>query len=169
MDFNSVLDRRFSVRDFKEDCPTDDVIDKLLSVINKAPSAKNIQPYHVRVLKSKESLDKIRGITKSAYNAPIVLMLTAVTNDTWKNPYSGYDTGAIDCAILATYLMLEATNLGLDSVFVCWFNEEKIKEEFSIEGEQVVCLLPIGYRQDDVVPSESHFKKKDLNEIVIKC
>ena len=169
MDFIDVLNKRFSVREFKEECPSDDIIDELLSAINKAPSAKNIQPYHVRVLKSKESLDKIRNITKSAYNAPIVLMITAVTNDTWKNPYSGYDTGSIDGAILATYLMLEATNLGLDSVFVCWLNEEKIKEEFNIEGEQVVCLLPIGYKHDYVVPSESHFNKKDINEIVIKC
>ena len=56
MDFIDVLNKRFSVREFKEECPSDDIIDELLSVINKATSAKNIQPYHVRVLKSKESL-----------------------------------------------------------------------------------------------------------------
>ena len=46
-------------------------------------------------------------------------------------------------------MMLEATELGIGSVWVMWFDNEKLKEEFSIPSTlEVSSLLVLGYPTD---------------------
>lgn len=60
--------------------------------------------------------------------------------------------------------MLEATNIGIGSIWVDMFDRDKIKELFNIE-EEPVCLMPIGYKQDDYIESINHNNRKPLEEI----
>ncbi len=71
----------------------------------------------------------------------------------------------MDACIVATHMLLEATNLGVDSVWVEMFDNDKVKKEFNIK-EEPICLIPLGIRTDDYVPSPMHSIRKDLNEIV---
>ena len=62
-----------------------------------APTAVNYQPQKIYVLKSDESLKKIRSITKSTYEAPLVFLVCADTERSWHSTFvDGYDSGEMD-------------------------------------------------------------------------
>lgn len=168
MDFLDLVKERFSVRDFLPKEIESDKLDQILLAGNVAPTARNIQPQRIYVLKSKESLDKMREITKMVYNAPIVLLVCVDLDEVWKNPLEeGYNTSEMDASIIGTHMMLEAWNLGIASVWIRYFDARKISQEFNLDQNiRPIFLLPIGYKSDKVTPSPSHNDKKELNEIV---
>ncbi len=63
MDFYTLVKERFSVRKFKEQAVEKEKVDRILEAGRVAPTAKNLQPFHVYVLKSEEALKKIRELT----------------------------------------------------------------------------------------------------------
>ena len=77
-------------------------------------------------------------------------------------------SGVEDVSILATILMLKATELGLGSCWVNFFDNNKIKEAFRLQDtEEVVLLMPIGYPSEDSEPNPIvHKKRKELNLMV---
>ena len=64
-------------------------------------------------------------------------------------------------------MMLEATNLGIDSIWIRFFNSDVLREEFNIPQEYFpVALLNIGYREPDYKTNPLHTTRKPLEEIV---
>ena len=64
-------------------------------------------------------------------------------------------------------MMLEATNIGVDNIWIDLFDREKVKEHFSLEeGIEPVCLIPLGYRDDACPVSPMHNQRKPLEETV---
>ena len=81
-----------------------------------------------------------------------------------------YSTYKIDACIVATHMMLEATNLGIDNIWIEMFDKKKLKQVFNLEDNiEPICLLPIGYRSDDCPKNPLHNVRKNLDEIVIYC
>ena len=63
-----------------------------------------------------------------------------------------YSTYEIDACIVATHMMLEATNLGIDNIWIEMFDKNKLKQVFNLgDNIEPICLLPIGYRSDEIV------------------
>ena len=55
-------------------------------------------------------------------------------------------TGDIDASILTDHMMLQATELGLGSVWVCYFNPDILCREFELpEHLEPINILAIGY------------------------
>ena len=80
---------------------------------------------------------------------------------------NGYGSYEMDATIVATHMMLEATNLGVDSLCVRWFDADKTKEVFVLdENIEPICFLFLGYRTSDCPESPGHHKRKDLSQIV---
>lgn len=165
MEFEKVIKERFSTRKFKNEMISDDILNKILEAGNLAPTAKNMQPQKIYVVRSKEGIDKIDQISPCRYNAQVVLLICSDKNIAWtKKNYSSYE---MDATIVATHMILEATNLGVNSVWVDMFDNELAKELFNLDdGIEPICLMPLGYKEDDVVPSPMHNTRKELNEIV---
>lgn len=65
-------------------------------------------------------------------------------------------------------MMLEATDLGLDTVWICYFKPEIIKKEFNIpDNFEVVNILAIGYGNGTPESPNRHANtRKSLNEII---
>ena len=81
--------------------------------------------------------------------------------------YDNYSSYEMDATIVATHMILEATNLGVNSVWVDMFNNELAKKVFNLDdGIEPICLMPLGYKDDSVESSPMHNKRKDLAEIV---
>jgi nitroreductase len=120
------------------------------------------------VLQSEEALAKIRAITTCAFNAPVVLLICCDITEAWRNEENGINTGVMDASIVATHMMLQAADLGLGSCWVCRFGAEKVKVAFALP-ENIVpcCLLPLGYKAIDAIPSSRHELRKAMDEIVI--
>ncbi len=165
MEFEKVIRERFSVRKFKDDLISDELINKILEAGNLAPTAKNNQPQKIYVVKTKEGLEKIDKASPCRYNAPVCLIVASDKNIAWsKENYSTYE---MDACIVATHMMLEATNIGVDNIWIEMFDKNVLRREFNLEENiEPICLIPLGYRTDDCNPSPMHNKRKKLSEIV---
>ena len=57
--------------------------------------------------------------------------------------------------------------MGLGSVVVRNFETENLKKLFNIPENMVpVALLPLGYPKEGTKPSETHYQRKDIKDIV---
>lgn len=165
MDFETVIKNRTAVREFKTDAIEDSKIEKILNAGRIAPTAKNLQPQKIYVVKSEDALSKIDEITPCRYGAPLCLIVCADKNIAWENDgYSSYET---DAAIVATHMLLEATNLGLGSIWVRYFDVPNMIKKFNLPENVIpVCLIPIGYAADGYKESPLHNQRKKLSETV---
>ena len=165
MDFESVIRKRHSTRKFSSKGLEKEKLEKILEAGRIAPSAKNLQPIKIYVVKSAEGLEKIDKASPCRYKAPIVLIVCGNKDEAFRKDNDS--TYSIDASITATHMMLEATNIGVDSVWVKLFSEEVIRQEFEIpENIAPICLLPIGYKDIDCPESSNHNIRKSIEEIV---
>ncbi|MCQ2107042.1 MAG: nitroreductase family protein, partial [Fibrobacter sp.] len=72
MEFMDLVKSRYSCRKFSDRAVEAEKLNAVLEAGRLAPTAMNHQPLKIFVLKSAEALAKIRGITRMAYNAPVV-------------------------------------------------------------------------------------------------
>lgn len=169
MDFEALAATRFSVRDFKKEAPSQQLLKTVLEAGRVAPTAANRQPVVVYVLESADALKCIRQITPCVFNAPAVMLVCGKPEESWINPFNSRNSAQMDAAIVATHMMLQAADLGLGTTWVCWFNAERVKKEFALpQGTEPYCLLPIGYPNYGVVPTENHHCRKKPEEMFKK-
>ena len=164
MEFDKVISERFSCRKFKDTNLTDDEINKILWAASIAPTAKNNQPWHIYVIKSFEALKSVDELTPCRYNAPVCMLVCSDKNKAFQKE-SGDNTYEMDATIVATHMMLEATNMGIDNVWVEMFDKDKVKEKYGIYTEPVMFLM-LGHKEEDVTPSQNHEIRKELNSMV---
>lgn len=165
MEFDKVIRERCSIRGFKQEPVEKDKLDQILEAGRLAPTAKNSQPQRIYVLQSDDALNKINEASPCIYDAKTVLLVCSNTEEAFHK--GDYSTHEMDASIIATHMMLEATNQGVDSVWVEMFDNNKVKELFNLpQGIEPICLIPLGYRREDVTPSEKHFSRKPLEETV---
>lgn len=165
MEFEKVVRERFSTRNFSDRKIEKDKLDKILDVGRIAPTAKNIQPIKIYVVNSIESLKKIDKASPCRYGAQTVLIICGDKENAFKK--ENYSTYEMDACIVATHLILEATNIGVDNIWVEMFNKDILVNEFNIPENLVpVCLIPIGYRSDSCIPGPMHNIRKSLDELV---
>ncbi len=165
MEFIDVVNKRESTRKFTEEVVSDEVLNKILEAGRVAPTAKNFQPFKIFVVRSNEGLEKIDKCSPCRYKANTVLMICGDKDVAWSDgDYSSYE---MDASIVATHLMLAATNYGVDNIWIRMFDPKLLKEEFNLSDNlEVVCLMPLGYRREDYKGSPWHNIRKELDEIV---
>ena len=173
MDFLQLSKNRYSVRAFSDKAVEAEKLNKILEAGRLAPTAKNSQSQKIFVLKSKEALDRINAVTPMTYKAPVVLMVCYDKNISYKNPTDtripNYDGGEVDAAIVTTAMMMEATDLGLGTLWARGFNSQDVYNAFpEIANLELVCLLDIGYAANNAKPSERHTLRKSLSETVVE-
>lgn len=167
MNFMELCKERYSVRKFKAQAIEAEKLAYILEAGRIAPTARNMQPQKVYVLKSAEAIAKIRAVTPMAYNAPVVLMVCFDKNISAKGTPWGedHDFGEVDAAIVATSMMYAAAEQGVGSLWARGFNAQEVAKAFELPAsEEVVCLLDLGYA--DLEPAPKHFERKALEETV---
>lgn len=83
-------------------------------------------------------------------------------------PFDSKQTTDIDTAILTDHMMLQATELGLGTVWVCYFRPDVIKKEFQLlENLEPVNILVIGYGREKPADPERHLTTRiPIEELV---
>lgn len=67
-------------------------------------------------------------------------------------PFDRKQTGDIDATILTDHMMLQATELGLGTVWVCYFKPDVLTKEFNLPANlEPINILVIGYSDDEEV------------------
>lgn len=156
MNFIEIAKKRYSVRNYSGKKVEKEKLDKILQAAHVAPTAANLQPVHLIAVESKEGLKKI---SKGAniYNAPLAIIVCADHNKAWVRPFDQKQTGDIDAAILTDHMMLEATELGLGTVWVCYFQPDVIRKEFDLpDNLEPINILVIGYGNEAPSDTERH-------------
>lgn len=165
MEFEEVVKKRTATRKFSDKKVSAEDLKKILEIGRLAPTAKNVQPQKIFVLQSPEALEKLDTVTPCRYNAPVCLLVCADKNLAFTNgDYSSYE---MDASIVATHMILEATNLKIDNIWVRHFDAENVKKVFSLpENIQPICLIPLGYADKSYTGNPLHTQRKPLSETV---
>ena len=165
MEFEEVIRKRTAVRKFSDRKLEKEKLDKILETGRLAPTAKNNQPIKIYVVQSNEGIDKIDKATKCRYGAKTVLIICGNKEQSFKK--DDFTTYEMDSCIVATHIMLEATNLGIDNIWIEAFDENILRKEFNIPEELVpVCLLPLGYKAEDCPMNPLHNIRKSIEDII---
>lgn len=167
MDFEQLIDARYSVRNFKAEHLPQAVIDKIIAAGHKAPTGCNYQPQRILVLNTDASIEKLKGCTKCHFNAPTALLVCHNRDESWKRVYDGALSSPVDATIVTTYMMLAAQNEGVGSCWVMHFNPTAMREQFNIPDHiEPVALLVLGYPSDNAQPIDMHFAFRPMEETV---
>lgn len=160
MSFLETAKSRYSVRSYSKKKVEKEKLDKILLAAHVAPTAANLQPVRLIVVQSGEGLDKI-GKAANIYGAPLAIIVCSERGKAWTRPFDGKQTVDIDASILTDHMMLEATELGLGSVWICYFKPDIIKREFDLPDELVpVNILAVGYSDELPADSERHGEQR---------
>ena len=180
MDIFEVIRTRRSIRRFKDKPVEDEKIRTLLEALRQSPSWSNLQCWRLIVVRDKITREKISNLSyvesffaplgykanpsrKGIAEAPVVIIACADPSQSgvlWDQPFYMTDIG-----IAAQNLMLAAHALGLGTVFVGVFKEEKLRDLLNIpQNIRIVGIFPIGYPLEEKTEGPP---RKPLNEIVV--
>lgn len=178
MDIFETIRTRRSVRRFMDKPVEEDKLQAILEAVRQAPSWANLQCWRFIVVKDPAVKEKISEISyvesffapkgykanpskKGLAEAPVIIVACADPSQSgtiWGQSYYMTDMG-----IAAQNLMLAARALGLGTVFVGVFDEEKIHSMLAIPPNiRVVGLFPVGYPLEEKASGPA---RKPLNEI----
>ena len=167
MEFEKLISERYSVRKFKAEHLSKEVIDKILKAGHLAPTGCNYQPQRILVLNTDESMDKLKNCTKCHFDAPSAMLVCCNLDESWTRPYDGALSAPVDAAIVTTHLMLAAKNEGIGSCWVMHFNPEAMKTAFNIPEEFLpVALLVMGIPSDDAKPLPLHEAVRPMEDVI---
>lgn len=171
----SVLDviaSRKSVRTFADTPIPKDQLDKCLEAARLAPSWANKQCWHFIVLQGRQAVDEL-GLIPAHIKGATALVVACADPDRSGN-VEGKPYYMVDVAIAVEHLVLTAWDLGIGTVWVGAFKEDRVKKALGIpEKIRVVALIPMGYPADRegfgaklVKRMAGSANRKDLKEIV---
>ena len=133
--------------------------ERIIAAARLAPSACNSQPWHFIVVddpeKCRATADALAsmGMNKFAAQAPCFIIVvqespnfTARLGGWIKNKHFPL----IDCGIAASYITLAATEEGLGSCILGWFDEKRLKRLFGVpSSRRVLLVIALGYSQQE--------------------
>ena len=167
MKFLELAKARYSCRKMSDKPVEEEKLNYIIESAIAAPTAKNLQPYKIWVMKSTEAMDKIKQATHFTFGAQVVLAIGGKKSEAFVRPSDNENFAIIDASIVATHLLLAVQDAGLATTWVGMFDAPKMKELFpEMQDYELVALFPIGYAADDAKPSPRHEERRSKNEAV---
>ena len=167
MDFEEVIKNRYSCKKYSDKKVEKEKLDKILESGRLAPTAKNLQEYHIYVIQSEKNLKKVDEVTPCRYGASTVLLVTYDKTNVFTYPGGSRDSGIEDATIVATHMMLAAKNQGVESCWINFLDPDITHKKFRLPAkEEVLMMLDIGYPAEGCEINPLHDKRKDLSETV---
>jgi nitroreductase len=178
MDLFEAMKTRRSVRKYSDKPVEEEKLQQVLASVPMAPSWANYQCWRLVVVKDKAMKEKISALSyvesffapkgyksnpsmKALADAPVVIVLCADPEKSgviWGQNYYLVDTG-----LAAQNMMLAARGLGLGTVFVGIYDEDKLKNLLHIPPSiRIVGLFPLGYPVEEKKEGPA---RKPLQEI----
>ena len=173
METLEAINKRKSIRAYKDEQITKEELDAIVGVANKAPNAG---PFQVTVIQDKEFLDEINKKTKEfmlgcegfmrerasipgyepLYGAPTLIVISAP-----EGPFT-----QINVAASATTMILAATDLGLATCYVVssMATLTQLKDKLNLpEGFEPVSGILVGYEAPSDIPSPEREIPDNIN------
>jgi nitroreductase len=167
MTFLELVSKRQSTRAYDPAKPVEaEKIERCIEALRLAPSACNAQPWKIVVVTDPELKNKVAeaaaskwlGFNKFTSQVPVLVVLvreepnlTSKLGTVLKDkPYT-----LIDVGIAAGHFCLQATEEGLGTCIMGWFDESKVKELLGIpKKKRAELIISLGY------PAKSEIRQK---------
>lgn len=167
MELKEVIRNRFSCRKYSSRAVEPEKLEAVLNAGRLAPTAKNLQEQRVYVLQSETSLAAFDSVVPCRYGAPVVLVVAFDKNNVFTYLDGKKQSGDEDAAIVATHMILAATDEGLNTLWINHFSPDEVKEALGLpENEEVLMAMDIGYAAEGVVPHKLHTTREEIFETV---
>jgi nitroreductase len=167
MNFLELAKKRYAVRGYTTQKVEKEKLDLILEAGRVAPTGANLQPQEIIVVQESAGLEKLKKAA-NVYGAPLAIIVCCNKKTVWKRPYDGKNLVDIDTSIVTDHMMLQATELELGTIWVCYFKPQVIKKEFALpEYIEPVNILGIGYASGQAASPDRHAgMRKPLKETV---
>ncbi len=174
MGFLDLVKKRHTTRSFLPDPVEREKIERCLEAARLAPSACNGQPWRFIVVESQPLKDKLaekafsapHKMNSFAVKAPVIVAVVTLPTKAAAS-FAGFfrrlSYPLIDIGLACEHFVLQATEEGLGTCWIGWFNERAVKDSLSLDRlERVHILLAVGYSERE--PRLSG-KRKNLEEM----
>ncbi len=161
-----VIQKRRSVRKYKEDPIPEKDLMRVLEAARLAPSGKNFQPWKFIIVKDKALKEKLARASAGQFfmaEAPIIIVGCGFPDNCYAHMGRYMKSWSVDVTIALEHLILQAQEEGLGTCWIGSFEEEEVKAILNIpENVKVLALTPLGY--PDEIPRFR--RRKSLDEII---
>lgn len=180
MDVFKAIKWRRSIRKFSPRKIEREKILQILDAARLAPSSSNRQAWHFVVIDDKSIVEQIpkqvalgtKMMIPWLKDAPLVIAgcyTKAATHIAAQ--LFGHENHLVDVSIAMTHIVMAATELGIGTCFVGWFNESKLKKLLVIPRYyKIAALVALGYPSDpsteESIGGIAPRRRKSLEEIV---
>jgi len=164
VDFQQLIEKRYSVRRYKPDPVEKEKLEKILNAARLAPTAANLQPFQLIVVETKGREEELKRIYRADWfwKAPVVICICAVPSQAWSR-MDNKNYGDVDATIAMDHLILAATELGLGTCWIAAFDPTAAREVLGLpKGVEPIAFTPLGYPAD----RPSGKKRKPLTDLV---
>ncbi len=149
MDFSDLLKKRRSIRKYKKEMPSMDLIEQCITTACNAPSAHNSQPWKFIIVKNREKINQLGETQRHSQflkNAPMAIVVLA--DEELSNHF------VEDCSCAIMLLMLRAADLGLGTCWNAVYGDEQrekyVRKVLNLpEKYRVLCNIGIGYPDEE--------------------
>ncbi|MCD8245838.1 MAG: nitroreductase family protein [Parabacteroides sp.] len=156
MSFFDLAKKRHSTRKYQDKPLEHEKLMKILEAGRIAPTAANVQPQRVLVIREKAGLEKL-GKAANVYGAPVALVVCADNELAWTRPFDKKKATEVDASIITDHMMLEAAELGISSVWIGYFKPDVLRSELNIpDNYEPVSILALGYGEGEPSSPERH-------------
>ncbi len=158
MDAFSAISARRSVRRFKSDAVSRELIIRLIDAARLAPTARNVQPWEFVVVTDPSKRRQLAGLTdhgKFIAEAPVCIVVLSRDTRYYLE----------DCSAATTNILLAAAALGLGSCWVAGDKKAYASQIVSLCGApgdmKLISLVAVGHPQEIPAPA-----KRQLEDVL---
>lgn len=171
MNFQELILERQSTRSYIDKPVEEEKIQQCIEAARLAPSACNAQPWKFIIVDDSDLKNQVAenaaslGMNKFAVQAPIIVAITLEKpNMTSKigSVLKGKEYTLMDIGFAASHFCNQATELGLSTCIIGWFNEKEIRKILNVpSSKRIPLLITLGY-SDTEIRQKIRKKKEEM-------
>lgn len=175
MSFLDLVNKRYSVRNYKMTPVPQEKVVRCIEAARLAPSACNSQPWKFIIVDNPELVNELAkaafggllDFNHFAFKAPVLVLIVSERQKIsakFGSIVKRKNFSQMDIGIAAEHFCLQAAEEGLGTCILGWFNEKKVKKILSIpKFKRVELVISLGFSVNDKIP---HKNRKSLDEIL---
>jgi nitroreductase len=166
MDFEKLIETRYSSRAYTDEPVSDEDLMAVLNAARLAPTAANRQAFKLIVVHTagrEAELSRIYG-REWFVKAPIIICACGIPSENWVSQ-NGKNYIDVDVAIVMDHLILAAANRGLGTCWIAAFDPAATREVLNIpKNLEPIVITTLGHSADSIKQKS----RKAIEEIIIQ-
>ena len=141
MSFLDLVNKRYSVRNYKNTPVPQEKVVRCIEAARLAPSACNSQPWKFIIADepalvnelAKAAFEGLLDFNNFAFKAPVLVLIVSERENLsakFGSIVKKKNFSLMDIGIAAEHFCLQAAEEGLGTCIIGWFNEKKVKKQF---------------------------------------